>query len=60
MDMRPILLTRSEWETRKARELKRRGYSAGEIAEAMGMRKERVHELLRTQAERKQEAHAEA
>ena len=60
MDMKPILLPRGEVEARKARELKRRGLSAAEIAEAMGLRKERVNDLLRLPAERKPETRAGA
>ena len=62
MDMRPILLPQGEVEARKARELKRRGYSATEIAEAMGLRKARVSDLLHIKEDRKprQEARAEA
>jgi predicted XRE-type DNA-binding protein len=60
MDMKPTLLTQGEMEARKARELKRRGLSPAEIAEAMGLRKERVNELLRLPAERKPEARAGA
>jgi predicted transcriptional regulator len=53
MDMKPILLPRAEIEARKARELKRRGYSAAEIAAAMGLRQDRVSELLRAAAGKK-------
>jgi orotate phosphoribosyltransferase-like protein len=60
MDMKPTLLPRGEMEARKARELKRRGLNPAEIAEAMGLRKERVNELLRLPAERKPEARARA
>jgi predicted transcriptional regulator len=47
MDMKPILLPQGELQARKAHELKRRGYSAAEIAAAMGLREARVGDLLR-------------
>jgi hypothetical protein len=53
MDMRPTLLPQGEVQARKARELKRRGYSAAEIAAAMGVRKTRVEDLLRAAAAHK-------
>ena len=50
MDMRPILLPLDEQHTRKARDLKKRGYTPAEIAEAMGLRETRVDALLGTAA----------
>ena len=47
MDMKPILLPQGETQARKAYELKRRGYSTVEIAAAMGLREDRIGELLR-------------
>jgi orotate phosphoribosyltransferase-like protein len=58
MDMKPIVLTQDELQARKARELKHRGYSAAEIADAMGLRKDRVNDLLRVAAPRKPAAEA--
>ena len=46
MDMKPILLPQGEVQARKARDLKRRGYSVAEIAAAMGIREDRAKELL--------------
>jgi predicted XRE-type DNA-binding protein len=60
MDMKPTLLPRGEMEARKARELKRRGLNPAEIAEAMGLRKERINDLLRLPHEKKSEARAQA
>jgi hypothetical protein len=48
MDVRPIILPQYEWQTRKARELKARGYSVTAIAAAMGLRKSQVEDLLPT------------
>jgi hypothetical protein len=47
MDMKPTLLPLGELQLRKARELKERGYTPTEIAAAMGLRSDRVDELLR-------------
>jgi DNA-directed RNA polymerase specialized sigma24 family protein len=48
MDIKPILLPQGERLIRKAHELKRRGYSAAQIAAAMGLREAQVNDLLHT------------
>jgi DNA-binding CsgD family transcriptional regulator len=48
MDIKPILLPQGERLVRKAHELKRRGYSAAQIAAAMGLREAQVSGLLHT------------
>jgi hypothetical protein len=53
MDMKPILLPQGVLQARKALDLKHRGYSAAEIAATMGLRKERVDDLLRATVARK-------
>jgi hypothetical protein len=53
MDMKPILLPQRELQARKARELKRRGYSIAQIAATMGLREARLADLLGTAAVRK-------
>jgi len=53
MDMKPILLPQGEMQARKAYDLKRRGFSAIEIAAAMGLREDRIGQLLRAPPARK-------
>ena len=53
MGIKPILLPHSEQQARKARDLKKRGYSTADIAAAMGLREAQVSTLLRETSDRK-------
>ena len=58
MDMRPSVLPQREVQARKAAELAGRGYSAAEIAAALGLRENRIDDLLHDSKVRKQSARA--
>jgi len=46
MDIKPILLPQSEHQARKGRDLRKRGYSDADIADALGLSAAKVAALL--------------